>query len=458
MKCIILAGGGGLRLWPLSRQKYPKQFLKIGTENTMFQETVRRNSAFSESFMVVTNDEFRFIVEQQMNWLEVDEYTSVLETVGRNTAPAITIAALLSDPEEILFVVPADAKIISGKEYEDAVNKAMDLAAEGNIVTFGITPSMPHTGYGYIKYEGADVKEFKEKPDLKTAEGYLAQGGYLWNSGMFMFRAGVFLEEMKKYRKDIYDACVELSQALEGSREILLPKELLEKIPAESVDYAVMEKSEKMKVVKSDFYWNDIGGFEALCQTMDKDGGQNSKHGNNIIMNECGNVSVINEAQDRLVIVNHLQDAIVINTNDAVYITREGSSAEIKNIIEKNKQEYGEFFDSTIRSYRPWGYYEVLINHPGYKVKKITVYPGKRLSLQKHFYRSEHWTVVEGIATITLGNNTSDYAANESAYIPIGEIHRVANNTERMLSIIEIALGEKVVEEDIVRFEDDYGR
>jgi mannose-1-phosphate guanylyltransferase len=458
MKCVILAGGGGLRLWPLSRKKYPKQFLKITGENTMFEETVLRNKAFCDSYMVLTNDEFRFIVESQMEKVGIESSDILLETIGRNTAPAITLACMKSDKDDILFVVPADAKIEEGDLYADAVNQAKQFADKGNIVTFGIKPSSPHTGYGYINYKGNDVLAFKEKPNLFMAKQYFEGGGYLWNSGMFMFKAGVFLEEIKKFRNDIYTECKNLVNSLPESNVVVLEKSELEKIPSESVDYAVMEKSSRMKVIPSYFRWNDIGGLEALCDELGKDNNHNSKSEDKSILNDCENVKIINDTSDQLVIANCIKNAIVVNTNDAIYISEYGKSANIKEIIEQNKQKFGEFFESNIKSYRPWGFYEVLINDIGYKVKRITVYPHKRLSLQKHQFRSEHWIVVSGLATITIGNETNDYSANHSTYIPIGEIHRIANNTEGNVEIIEIAVGEKIVEEDIIRLEDDFYR
>ena len=458
MKCVVLAGGGGLRLWPLSRKKYPKQFLKLGEQNTMFQETVLRNEPVFDKFLVVTNYEFRFIIDKQMEDIEVNEYNSIYELIGRNTAPAITIAALTSSPEEILFVVPADAKIIADDHYYNAIKQAEKLAEQDYIVTFGITPRNPHTGYGYIKFKDDTVEEFKEKPDFETAEVYVKSGNYLWNSGMFMFKASVFLAELKKYRYDIFSACQTICQDTGYDTSLTLEEEDMLAIPSESVDYAVMEKSNKMKVVKSEFYWNDVGGFEALCDFAEKDTEQNSQSGKNIIINKSQNVSVINDTEDKLVIVNDLKDAIVVTTNDAVYITKHGTSSNIKKIIEQNSNNYGDFFGSTIKNYRPWGYYEVLINSAGYKVKRITIYPHKRLSLQKHFFRSEHWIVVDGTAMITLDEKIFEALPNESVYIPMGAVHRVANETKEEVSIIEVAVGENIVEEDIVRLEDDFGR
>lgn len=453
MKCVILAGGVGLRLWPLSRKQYPKQFLALTQKHTMFEETVLRNQQFTDDFMILTNDEFRFVVERQMEAFDIASYEMLLETIGRNTAPAITLASLRSKGEELLFVVPADAKIENDTDYRSAVEQAQALALDGAIVTFGIDPTTPHTGYGYIRYSGNDVLEFKEKPDKETAKQYLADGGYLWNSGMFLFRADVFLAEIEKYRDDIYKACKAMNESLSENLVVVLREELMKRIPSESVDYAVMEHSDRIKVVPSFFSWNDIGGLEALCK--DRTAGNMCE---NTIVSDCSGVSVINEAEAQLVVANGLDDVLIVNTNDAVYVSKYGRSSDIKKIIEENSSDYGHFFNENIRNYRPWGFYEVLINHTGYKVKRLTIYPHQRLSLQKHLYRTEHWTIVSGTPDITIGTETKRYSANQGAYIAIGQLHRISNNTDENVEIIEIAIGQVISEDDIIRVEDDFNR
>ncbi|HCT64579.1 MAG TPA: mannose-1-phosphate guanylyltransferase/mannose-6-phosphate isomerase [Lachnospiraceae bacterium] len=458
MKCIVLAGGGGLRLWPLSRKGYPKQFLKLGGSRTMFADSVFRNQIFCDEFMVITNDSYRFIAEKEINSLEINNYQILLESIGRNTAPAITIAAMLSDPEDILFVVPADAQIHDEIKYKEALENAEALAHEGNIVTFGIKPTSAHTGYGYIKYNANNVLSFKEKPDHDTANKYLDSGDYLWNSGMFMFKSCVFLDELKKYRGDIFDSCQQLVSKIKRDKIINLVKEDMIRIPSESVDYAVMEKSQKMKVVPSDFYWNDVGGLEALCDMLSKDENDNSLIGDNTIINNCKNVSVINDTVNKIVVANDISDLIITNTSNAIYVTAKGSSQKIKDIINEHQESKGEFFNDDIKIYRPWGFYEVVVSRENYKVKRITVYPGKRLSLQKHKFRSEHWTIVSGTAEVTIGEKIMECTANQSTYIPIGERHRLANKGYDNLEVIEVSLGSILSEDDIIRFDDDFGR
>lgn len=447
---VVLAGGGGLRLWPLSRTGLPKQFLKLTSDNTMFFETISRNKQFCDEFIVTTNLEYKFLCENDLGNLDI-KYKLILESIGRNTAPAIAINAMLVPADEILYIMPADAKIINDDRYTCATLEAKRLAGEGSIVTFGIKPTCPHTGYGYIQHKHNSVLSFKEKPDEKTAISYINQGDFLWNSGMFMFKAGVFLSELEKYNKEIYDTCKNLVQAIKMDKlDIHLEKEYMEKIPAISVDYAVMEHSSLLKVVESDFVWDDIGGLEAVAHL--------NKNPKNTIFNNTNNVSVINDTAERLIIVNNVEDLIITDTNDAIYISKKGYSSDIKEIISNNKAQYNSFFDENIKTYRPWGFYEVLIHSVGYKVKRITVNPGKRLSLQKHNHRTEHWTVVSGTATITLGDITKDFNANESAYIDLEMNHRLANNTNIPVQIIEVAVGNVISEEDIIRIEDDYLR
>lgn len=447
---VVLAGGGGLRLWPLSRTGLPKQFLKLTSNNTMFFETISRNKQFCDEFIITTNSEYKFLSQNDLENLDV-KYKLILESIGRNTAPAIAINAMLAPADEILYIMPADAKIINDEKYVSAVDEALKFATQGNIVTFGIKPTTPHTGYGYIKHKHNSVLSFKEKPDEKTAISYINQGDFLWNSGMFMFKASVFLSELKKYNKEIYDTCRNLVDNLKMDKlDITLDKEYIEKIPAISVDYAVMEHSSLLKVVESHFTWDDIGGLEAIAHLNESP--------KNTILNNTNNVSVINDTTERLIVVNNVDDLIITDTNDAIYISKKGSSSEIKEIITNNRDKYTSFFDENIKTDRPWGFYEVLVHSDGYKVKRITVNPGKRLSLQKHKHRTEHWTVVSGTATITLGDITKDFSANESAYIDLEMNHRLANNTNIPVQIIEVAVGGVISEDDIIRLEDDYLR
>ncbi len=459
MKCVLLSGGGGLRLWPLSRKYYPKQFLTFDGQSSMFSKSIERNRTLFSEFTVITNEAYRYLTATELERAGIDDCQVILESLARNTAPAIAVAALLSDPEETIFVAPTDAVIENMDAYREAIQEAQVLARQGFIVTFGIRPLSPHTGYGYIHHCGNDVVEFREKPDLEKATCYLEAGDYLWNSGMFMFKASVLLDELALCRRDIFDACVDLvAQTDTCANPIKLPETSMAAIPAESIDYAVIEKSRKIKVVPAHFYWNDMGGLEAFSDVAVADDAGNKIVGPNTIIDGCSNTRVVNDAENVLVVVNDVQDVIVTNTNNAVYVTKRGSSEKIKQIIDARNDEYGRFFDENVRTYRPWGFYEVLINAPHYKVKLITVFPGKRISLQRHFHRSEHWTIASGVATITLGTETAEYESNQSAYIPIGVLHRLANNTKDPLEIIEVSLGQILSESDIERLEDDFER
>lgn len=455
MKCVILAGGIGLRLWPLSRSKYPKQFLSVKNENTMYKETVLRNLEIADAFLVLTNDKFRFIIEDQMKNTGID-YEMMLETVSRNTAPVITLACMRSNPEKLLLVVPADAMIENIEEYHKAVKQAALLASDGYIVTFGIKPSFPHTGYGYIKYKNNDVLAFKEKPDYETAKRYLEDGNYLWNSGMFVFRPDIFLSELKKYQPEIYEKCRELCDELPKRSVVVLEKELMEKIPSISVDYAVMEHSKKLKVIPAVFKWSDVGSLEALSEIIPPDQDNNRKNDINTVLNEVKNVSIINKAEDQLVVVNGIEDTLIVNTKDALYVSAYGKSSKIKDIIDNNKEQYQSFFDDNYKVYRPWGFYEILNSDPTYMVRRVTVLPKRRLSLHKHQYRSEHWVVVKGIATVTIDNKEFILESKHSIDISTNSLHRLANETENYLVIIEISLGDFISEDDIIRLEDDF--
>ncbi len=331
MKCAVLAGGNGVRLWPISTPEHPKQFLPLLDKNTMLYNTLKRNAGFCDEFIIMTGCEYEKLATNELEKLG-SKGKIVLESVGRNTAPAIALAAMLCDRDEILFVVPADAHIDAGANYTNCIMQALSLANAGHIVTFGIAPTKPHTGYGYIKHSGFDVRHFKEKPDATTAGQYIKSGDYLWNSGMFMFSCGVLLDELKKYRYDIFTACETLFCALKSDDVITLSRELSEKIPAESIDFAVMEKSDKIKVVPSNFAWSDVGSPESLAELESFDTNNNAIIGKNIIVNECSDAVVINKSVTS-VVVNGLSDVVVCVSDAGVYITKKGKSQDIKNIL-----------------------------------------------------------------------------------------------------------------------------
>lgn len=336
MKCVILAGGGGHRLWPLSRNHLPKQFLYLGEERTLLQQTILRNREIFNKFMIITNDKFKSRTLDNLKEIDIDNFELLLETIGKNTAPAITISALRSNLDEILLVVPADARIENMEAYYKAIKDGIDLAEQDYIVTFGIRPTSAHVGYGYIKHKKNEVLEFKEKPTLSVAQKYLKDGNYLWNSGMFMFKARTLLNELETYRKDIYDRCKDLVDETGSDCITILPKHFMERIPSESIDYAVMEKSKRIKVVPSNFTWTDIGGLEALCETLPSDD-KNNRYNKNAIINHSENISVYNDTE-RLVVINGVENIVVSVTEDAIYISKAGKSQCIKEIINKYEE------------------------------------------------------------------------------------------------------------------------
>ena len=424
----------------------PKQFLKIFEGESLYQKTIRRNSNIADIIKVITNEQQYFIALDQAE--EVGEKARfILEEIGRNTAPAIAFAALESNEEDILFITPSDHLIKDKDKYEEAVKRAVKLANEGYLVTFGIEPKYPNTGYGYIESNGEDVVKFHEKPDLKTAQEYLKKGNFYWNSGMFMFKAGVYLEELKKYNPKLYENII-LSYKKSKKEDGYLRLREMSKIDDISIDYAVMENSSKIKVVKSEFEWNDVGSFDALSEEIKSNDSIEVDSDENFYYSDT----------DRIIATIGLKDYIVIDTKDALLISKKGESQKVREVVKKLKREKKELLESHVTVHRPWGTFETLIEGDGYKVKKITVKPGKRLSLQKHFHRSEHWIVVRGTAEVQVGEEVFLVRANESTYIKMGEKHRLSNPGKIPLVIIEVQVGEYTGEDDIVRIEDDFKR
>ncbi|MDD3462278.1 MAG: mannose-1-phosphate guanylyltransferase/mannose-6-phosphate isomerase [Sulfurospirillaceae bacterium] len=441
---LILCGGSGTRLWPLSRTLMPKQFVKLFDNKSLFQLTVERNSKICDEQFIVSNSEQYFLAFDQLEELTTHHSPLtthyLLEPIGRNTAPAIALACMVLEPETIVLVTPSDHLIKNQKAYKAAVKHAEKLAQMGNLVTFGIKPSYAETGYGYIEADGENVKSFKEKPDLPTAQRYIEQGNYYWNSGMFCFKAGVFLEELKKYSPILHEACSNAYKNAMKDSMIRIKHEDMFSIPEDSIDYAVMEKSKKVKVVPSDIGWSDVGSFDALSDELSND------ENNNFIFSQK-HVSMID-----------VQDLIVIDTEDALLISRKGSSQKVKEIVSKLKTQNSSLTTIHNTVHRPWGTYSVLEDKLGYKIKKIMVKPGKRLSLQKHFHRNEHWVVVSGTATVRVEDKTFIVRENESTYIKAGEIHRLENQGKTPIILIEAQVGSYTGEDDIVRIEDDFNR
>ncbi len=435
MTNIILCGGSGTRLWPLSRTLMPKQFVKLFEDRSLFQLTVERNFNICEDQVIVSNTEQYFLALDQLEELGKSKSRYLLEPTGRNTAPAIALACLSLDPEEVVLVTPSDHLIKNETAYAQVVEKAKTFASENKLVTFGITPTFAETGFGYIEANGYDVKAFHEKPDIVTATTYLEAGNYYWNSGMFCFKAGVFLEELQKYSPEIYKTSLLAYNSASKEGMIRISHEDMIKIPDDSIDYAVMEKSDIVKVIPSDIDWSDVGSFDALAKELPND------ENNNFIIS------------DKVVELIDIKDSIIIDTGDALLVATKGSSQKVKEIVQRLKKEGSELPNVHLTGHRPWGSYTILEEDEGYKIKRIVVQKGKRLSLQKHYHRNEHWIVLSGSATVTVNENVFIVNPNESTYIKAGDIHRLENQGKLPLVIIEVQVGEYTGEDDIVRFE-----
>lgn len=452
---VILSGGSGTRLWPISRTLFPKQYNKLFDNQSLFQKTYQRNSPLCEKTLIITNQEQYFMAKDQLEEAGSSQAAFLLEPVGRNTAPAIALAAFMAAKDDILLVTPSDHLVKNTPAYEKVLGKAQKLAQNGALVTFGITPSFPETGYGYIEASGEDVLSFKEKPDEATAKAYIAKGNFFWNSGIFCFKAGVFLDELQKYSPDIYSAS---KAAFENSKEdapCRIGMEEMLAIPEDSIDYAVMEKSSKVKVIASDIGWSDMGSFDALYDELPKDDNNNTRTQNSITIDSRNNLIL---TSDRLVAAVDVDELLIVDTPDALLISKKGSSQKVKQVVQKLKAEGNELHNIHLTAHRPWGTYTILEESDRYKIKRIVVKPGKRLSLQKHFHRNEHWIVVSGTATVTVGEETRLVRTNESTYIPMGELHRLENMGKIDLVLIEAQVGEYLGEDDIVRIQDDFKR
>jgi len=466
MTNIILCGGSGTRLWPISRTLMPKQFVKLFENISLFQMTLQRNLSTCDDHMIVSNAEQYFLAVDQIEELDksgskMEHSTFLLEPVGRNTAPAIALACFAVDPEEIVLVTPSDHLIKDEAAYNEVVQKSESLAEQNYLVTFGITPEHPETGFGYIEANGEIVTAFHEKPDKATAEEYLRSNTnhptskYLWNSGMFCFKAGIFLEELQKYSPEIYQKSLEAYESTDKSHFLRVTHDAMGAIPEESIDYAVMEKSDRVRVVASDIGWSDLGSFDALDEEMAKDDDGNTIVDNLIAIQSHNNFI---HSSGRMVTLAEVNDLIVVDTPDALLVSHKGSSQKIKDIVRELKGRESELHHIHLTAHRPWGTYTVLEESTNYKIKRIVVKPGKRLSLQKHFHRSEHWIVVSGTAIVTIGEEETLVRANESTYIPMGEAHRLSNPGKIDVVLIEAQVGSYLGEDDIVRLQDDFKR
>lgn len=455
---IILCGGSGTRLWPISRTLMPKQFVKLFGDKSLFELTVERNSALCSGQMIVSNAEQYFIAQDQLeenSKFSTQNSTFLLEPVGRNTAPAIALACMALDPEDIVLVTPSDHLIKDQQAYAAVVARAKDLANDGYLVTFGITPTFAETGFGYIESKGEEVVSFKEKPDAQTATEYLKAGNYYWNSGMFCFKAGVFLEELQKHSPTIYETSkVAFEEKKIQNSTLRIQHSHMAAIPEDSIDYAVMEKSDRVKVVASDIGWSDLGSFDALYEEMPKDTEGNTLNPNHVSIDSRNNLVY---GRERKIATVDVEDLIIVDTGDALLISKKGSSQKVKKVVEEIRKN-SELHNIHLTAHRPWGTYTILEENHKYKIKRIVVKPGKRLSLQKHFHRSEHWIVVSGTAVVQVGETETLVRANESTYIPMGETHRLTNPGKVDLILIEAQVGDYLGEDDIVRISDEYNR
>ncbi len=466
---IIMAGGSGTRLWPLSRSMYPKQFLNIVGDNTMLEDTVARLANIETApATVICNNEHRFLVAEQMKNTGGD---IILEPVGRNTAPAIALAALRameSGEDPLLLVLAADHVIQDVAAFETAVASAQQFAEQDKLVTFGVVADSPETGYGYIHRgkacgeEGFIVNQFVEKPDLEKAQTYIDTGEFYWNSGMFLFKASRYLAELKQHHPEILKVCQEsIKSATRDLDFVRIDEKIFNQCPSESIDYAVMEPlcsvegSDAVVVVPMDAKWSDIGSWSAIWEVSKKDEEGNRVLGD-VITQDSKNCLV--HAEERLVTVLGLEDVVVVDTKDTVLVANKNKVQDIKKIVDVLKSADRSEWQLHREVYRPWGKYDSIDNGDRYQVKCITVKPGAKLSVQKHHHRAEHWVVVSGTASVTNGDNTFLVTENESTYIPIGQVHALENPGKVPLELIEVQTGSYLGEDDIVRLEDNYGR
>ncbi|MGI9228890.1 MAG: mannose-1-phosphate guanylyltransferase/mannose-6-phosphate isomerase [Gammaproteobacteria bacterium] len=468
---VILAGGEGTRLWPLSRKNHPKQFLRLFDDDSLLQKTLLRLRGLqSAPTLLICNEEYRFTVRDHAEAIGEAIQQIILEPLGRNTAPALTIAALAQEEDAVLLMLPADHVITDNTRFQALIMAAMPLAEEGHIVTFGMQPVSPDTGYGYIKkgaaanrhgVAGFELQEFVEKPDAATAREYCDSGEYYWNSGIFMLRAAVWLKAIEQLAPAINSCCREAWQAGEAEQPFYrLGKDAFANCPADSVDYAVMEHIDELRdvsayVLPADVGWSDIGSWDKVWQQGESDK-QNNVTSGDVVLNDTGNSLI--HAESRLVTAAGCNNLAIIETADAVMVMDKGKAQQVKELVSRLQQQGREQVESSPFVHRPWGGYESIQSGPGYQVKRLLVKPGKQLSLQLHHQRSEHWVVIRGTAMVTRGEEVRELGVNESVYIGVETKHRLANEGDEDLEVIEVQVGDYLGEDDIVRFDDDFGR
>lgn len=462
---VILSGGSGSRLWPLSRKNKPKQFLTLFNDSSMFQSTLTRLNGLDslEAPLIVCNNEHRFMVAEQLQEIGLDANGIILEPCARNTAPAIALAALKAmdnGEDPLLLILAADHLISDVVAFHKAIEQAQILAEQDKLVTFGIQPQSAHTGYGYIeaeeKSQPSSVKRFIEKPDLATAESYLSAGNFFWNSGMFLFKASAYIKELARFSPEMLSACKQsLEKAVIDLDFVRVDPELFEQSPSDSIDYAVMEKTDKAMVVPLDAGWSDVGSWSSLWEAFSRDADQNVLIGD-VLVEDVHNAYI--HSENRLVTVLGLDDVIVVETHDAVMVAHKDQAQKVKTIVEELTRQNRKEVETHRKCYRPWGNYDSVDMGDRFQVKRILVNPGASLSLQMHYHRAEHWVVVSGTAEVTRDDEVMLLGENESTFIPLGSVHRLRNPGRVPLEIIEVQSGAYLEEDDIIRLQDTYNR